>query len=62
MNLKKIFDPFMQESIGLSRKYEGTGIGLSLSKRYIEILDGKIEVKSKIGEGTQFNIIIPQCL
>ncbi|WP_103864877.1 PAS domain-containing protein [Aquimarina sp. I32.4] len=62
MNLKKIFDPFMQESIGLSRKYEGTGIGLSLSKRYIEILDGKIEVKSKIGKGTQFNIIIPQCL
>jgi signal transduction histidine kinase len=61
-NLKKIFDPFMQESIGMSRKYEGTGIGLSLSKRYIEILDGKIKVKSKIGKGTEFNIIIPKCL
>ncbi|WP_438712472.1 ATP-binding protein [Aquimarina muelleri] len=61
-NLKKIFDPFMQESIGLSRKYEGTGIGLSLSKRYIEILDGQIKVTSKIGKGTRFNIIIPKCL
>ena len=61
-NLNKIFDPFIQESIGLSRKYEGTGIGLSLSKRYIEILNGQIKVKSKIGEGTKFNIIIPKCL
>lgn len=61
-NLKRIFDPFIQESIGISRKYEGTGIGLSLSKRYIEILDGKIKVKSKVGKGTEFNIIIPKCL
>ncbi len=61
-NVKKIFDPFMQESIGISRKYEGTGIGLSLSKRYIEILDGKIKVESKIGMGTEFNIIIPRSL
>lgn len=61
-NFKKIFDPFVQESIGLSRKYEGTGIGLSLSKRYIEILDGQIKIKSKIGKGTKFNIIIPKCL
>ncbi|WP_062058873.1 PAS domain-containing protein [Aquimarina longa] len=61
-NLTKIFDPFVQESIGLSRKYEGTGIGLSLSKRYIELLDGKIKVKSKTGEGTEFKIIIPKHL
>ncbi len=61
-NLKKIFDPFMQESIGINRRYEGTGIGLSLSKRYIEILGGKIKVKSKIGKGTEFIIIIPKCL
>ena len=59
-NLKKIFDPFIQESIGLSRKYEGTGIGLSLSKRYIEILGGKIKVTSKLNEGTKFVITIPK--
>ena len=60
--LDKIFDPFIQESIGLSRKYEGTGIGLSLSKRYIEILGGEINVKSKLNKGTEFTIIIPKCL
>ncbi|WP_378175770.1 PAS domain-containing protein [Aquimarina sp. SS2-1] len=59
-NLRKIFDPFIQESIGLSRKYEGTGIGLSLSKRYIEILSGKIKVISKLDRGTEFIITIPR--
>lgn len=58
-NLKEIFEPFVQESIGLSRKYEGTGIGLSLAKRYVEILGGNIITKSKSGEGTEFIIIIP---
>ncbi|MHA7059402.1 sensor histidine kinase [Aquimarina sp. M1] len=61
-NLKKIFDPFIQESIGLSRKYEGTGIGLSLSKRYIEILGGKIKVISKLDHGTEFIITIPESI
>lgn len=61
-NLAKIFDPFMQESVGLSRKYEGTGIGLSLSKRYIEVLGGKIKVKSKLNIGTKFIIIIPKLI
>ena len=59
-NIKKIFDPFIQESIGLSRKYEGTGIGLSISKKYIEVLGGKINVVSKANQGTNFIIIIPK--
>ncbi len=59
-NIKKIFEPFIQESIGISRKYEGTGIGLSLSKRYIEILNGEITVESKVSKGTEFCIIIPR--
>jgi len=60
-NLTKIFDPFIQESIGFSRKYEGTGIGLSLSKRYIEILDGTIDVKSEAKKGSEFIIKLPIC-
>ncbi len=60
-NLTKIFDPFVQESIGMSRKYEGTGIGLSLSKHYIEILGGSIEVNSEIGKGSEFIIKLPLC-
>ncbi|OED47211.1 hypothetical protein AB832_00690 [Flavobacteriaceae bacterium (ex Bugula neritina AB1)] len=61
-NLEKIFDPFIQESIGLSRKYEGTGIGLSLSKKYIEVLGGKIDIKSEPNKGTEFIITIPHNL
>ncbi|WP_298423291.1 PAS domain S-box protein [uncultured Kordia sp.] len=60
-NLTKIFDPFVQESIGLSRKYEGTGIGLSVSKRYIEILDGSITVTSEVVKGSEFIITLPIC-
>ncbi len=61
-NLEKIFDPFIQESFGLSRKYEGTGIGLSLSKKYIEVLGGKISIKSELNKGTEFIITIPHKL
>lgn len=61
-NLEKIFDPFIQESIGMSRKYEGTGIGLSLSKRYIEILGGTISVMSEPSKGSEFLITLPLCL
>ncbi|WP_046758358.1 PAS domain S-box protein [Kordia jejudonensis] len=60
-NITKIFDPFIQESIGLNRKYEGTGIGLSLSKRYIEILDGSITVSSEAVQGSEFIIKLPVC-
>ncbi|GAA4272106.1 PAS domain-containing protein [Aquimarina gracilis] len=58
----KIFEPLIQGSSGINREYEGTGIGLSLSKRYIEILGGRIKLKSKLSEGTKFIIIIPKCL
>jgi len=61
-NLNRIFEPLVQGSNGISREYEGTGIGLSLSKRYIEILDGKIKLKSKLGKGTKFIILIPKCV
>ncbi len=61
-NLKKIFDPFIQESIGLSRKYEGTGIGLSISRKYIEILGGKITINSTLNKGSEFIILIPKSL
>lgn len=61
-NLIRIFEPLVQGSNGISREYEGTGIGLSLSKRYIEILNGKIKLKSKLGKGTKFIILIPKCV
>ncbi|MGE5677212.1 MAG: ATP-binding protein, partial [Pseudomonadota bacterium] len=38
---------------------EGTGIGLSLVKKFVEALGGKVSVKSKVGKGTVFTILLP---
>lgn len=54
-----IFDRFRQVDTGLTRSYEGSGIGLSIVKAYIEILKGSIEVKSEVGKGTTFLFSIP---
>ncbi len=56
---EQIFQEFRQESEGLSRNFEGTGLGLTLTKRYVEILGGSINVESKSNIGTEFTVIIP---
>ncbi len=47
-----IFEPFRQESSGLTRSYQGAGLGLPLAKRLIELMGGSIEVTSRKGIGT----------
>lgn len=58
--LPKIFNPFEQESTGHGRGYEGSGLGLSISKRYIELLGGEIVAKSEKNKGSSFEILIPR--
>jgi len=48
-----IFEPFRQESFGLSRSYQGAGLGLPLAKRLLHLMGGKIEVISRKGIGTR---------
>lgn len=54
-----IFEEFGQADKTLSRKAEGSGIGLSIVKNLVELHDGNIRVKSKENQGTQFIITIP---
>jgi signal transduction histidine kinase len=54
-DLERIFEPFFTTK----EKEQGTGLGLSLCKRLIEANAGKIEVKSAVGKGTTFTIMIP---
>ena len=54
-----MFESFSQGSIQINRKYGGTGLGLSIVKGLIEILKGKIYVKSELGKGTTFYFEIP---
>jgi PAS domain S-box-containing protein len=48
----RLFDKFSQEYESISRKYGGTGLGMSISKELVELMGGSIEVMSKKGEGT----------
>lgn len=60
--LPQIFVPFSQESTGLERTHQGSGLGLAVSKRLIELMGGRIEVKSQKGQGSVFTIILPRDL
>ncbi len=53
----KIFEPFSQEDMGYTRKYEGNGIGLSLVKNYCRLNKAEIEVESEKGKGSTFRVI-----
>lgn len=55
--LDQMFEPFTQEDRGYSRRYEGNGLGLSLVKKYCELNGITIQVKSKKGIGTKFELI-----
>jgi CheY-like chemotaxis protein len=57
--LKSIFDRFVQGDLSTTRPHEGSGLGLAIVKAYIEMLNGKILVQSKEGEGTSFVFSIP---
>ncbi len=56
--MKSIFEPFTQEDHGYTRKYEGNGLGLALVKRYCELNDAQINVKSEKEKGSTFEVII----
>lgn len=56
--LSQLFTPFVQGDNSMTKKFEGTGLGLSICKRLVEAMDGKIEVKSKENEGSEFSFTV----
>ncbi len=54
-----IFERFRQGSESLSRNYEGVGLGLAISKSYVEMLEGSIWVESEVNKGSTFHFTIP---
>lgn len=57
-----LFDEFRQESTGLARAYEGNGLGLAISHRLIQTMDGTIDVQSEKGVGSTFTVRFPRRL
>jgi PAS domain S-box-containing protein len=58
-DLEKLFNPFVQVDSALSRRYEGTGLGLTLVARLSELLGGEVAVTSEPGRGSRFSVIFP---
>ena len=54
-----IFDRFIQADVSDKRAFQGAGLGLSISKAYVEMLGGKIRVESEVGTGSSFYFTIP---
>ncbi len=58
-NRNAIFEDFQQASTGYGRKYEGNGLGLSLAKKYVDLIGGFMRLKSTIEVGSVFTIYLP---
>jgi len=58
-DILKLFKPFSQISQGYTNPGEGTGLGLALTKRLVELHGGEIHVESEFGKGSRFIVLIP---
>ncbi len=57
---KRLFDPYTQESEGFTKKYQGLGLGLALTKHYLDLNNIDLEFESKQDKGTTFILIFPK--
>ncbi len=58
-DISRLFKPFVQLDSGLSRQYEGSGLGLALVKKMVEMHGGRMQVQSEPGLGSCFSFILP---
>jgi signal transduction histidine kinase/CheY-like chemotaxis protein len=57
--MPKIFEPFVQEDVSTTRTYEGSGLGLTIVKGFVDLLNGNIDVESEASKGTSFYVRVP---
>lgn len=58
-NISKLFQPFVQIDSSLNRQYSGTGLGLALVRRIVEMHGGTVSVTSELGKGSEFTVSLP---
>lgn len=57
--LKRLFQPFMQADEGETRRYQGAGLGLSITRRLARLMGGDVAVRSELGRGSVFTLYLP---
>ena len=58
-DIQRLFREFEQLESGASRRYEGTGLGLALTRKIVELQGGVINVESEVGKGSTFSVVLP---
>ncbi|MFP4266341.1 MAG: PAS domain S-box protein, partial [Desulfonatronovibrionaceae bacterium] len=57
--LKSLFEPFTQVDGSITRSYQGAGLGLSIVRRLVGLMDGDISIQSRVDEGTSVQVVLP---
>lgn len=57
--LQHIFEPFTQEEGGARTNYQGTGLGMTITKNLVDKMGGTIDIKSELGQRSVFSVILP---
>ncbi|MEX2402195.1 MAG: ATP-binding protein [Rhodothermales bacterium] len=60
--LAELYTPFRQASQGLTRTYEGSGLGLTIVRRLADLLHAELDVESAVGEGTSVTLVLPRAI
>ena len=59
-DLGRVWEPFVQVDPSLARRYEGTGLGLTLTRRLIDLHGGEVDLNSTLGIGTTVTVRLPE--
>ena len=57
--ITRVFEPFSQAHASTAREYGGTGLGLTIARRLVSMMEGSLEVESEVGKGTRFAVVLP---
>jgi signal transduction histidine kinase/DNA-binding response OmpR family regulator len=58
-HIQRLYEPFTQADASTTRKYGGTGLGMAITKQFVQMMGGTIDVESQVGSGTIFTVRIP---